>query len=124
MNPPPVREAEIWDLLNRKVAELSPREARLWEAVRIDPEKWRQHPHGDPLGGFWVVGLMGRHVIWHNEIEGGFDISPYRSHGLIDAYTCNQYELQDVASKLLGYIEWGYGPAGGMGPPRAGTYPG
>jgi hypothetical protein len=124
MAPLPVTEVEIWDLLNRGEAEMSPRETRLWEAVRVTPEKWQQHPYGDALGGFWIAGLMGRHVVWHNEIEGGFDISPYHIHGLIDDYTSNQYDLKHVANLLLGYVELGHNPAGGSGPPRPGKYPG
>ena len=96
-------EAELWDLVNAAVAEMSPRERRLWEAIRIEPEKWNQHPYGDAVegGGFWAVGLLGRTVVWYNDIEGGFNTSRFKSYGSIDEYWCNQDKLQWTIKGLL-----------------------
>lgn len=69
------------------------RTRRLWNAILVEPEKWQQHPYGDAGGGFWVVALMGRTVIWYNDIEEGFNRSVYSEYGVIDDYWCNQDEL-------------------------------
>lgn len=73
---------------------------RLWNAIRINPEKWQQHPYGDAGGGFWTVGLVGRTAIWYNDLEDGFNRSVYSTYGLIDDYWCNQDEL-DVTIEYL-----------------------
>lgn len=67
---------------------------RLWEAISFTPEKWAQHPWGDKGDGFWVVAVIGRSVIWYNDIEEGFNISRYTKYGTIDEYWCNQDELR------------------------------
>ncbi len=73
---------------------------RLWHAVAIDPVKWEQHPFGDEGGGFWVVAIIGRSVIWYNDREEGFNRSSYSELGRIDEYFCNRDEL-DVALQYL-----------------------
>lgn len=57
---------------------------RFWEAIRIDPEKWQQHPYGDEGGGFWAVAVLGNTVIWYNDIEDGFNSSRYSKYGEVD----------------------------------------
>ena len=49
----------------------------LWNVIEVEPVKWRQHPYGDQGGGFWVVAVVGRTVIWYNDIEEGFNRSTY-----------------------------------------------
>jgi hypothetical protein len=39
---------------------MNPVEERIWEVIKITPEKWQQRPYGDAGGGFWAVGLIGR----------------------------------------------------------------
>ena len=63
---------------------MNPKQQRLWQAIRIEPEKWQQHPYGDQGGGFWVVGLIGRAVLWYNDIEEGFNRSSFSTYGLIE----------------------------------------
>ncbi len=86
---------------------MSARQQCLWNAIRIDPEKWSKSPYGDDGGGFWAVGLIGRIVVWYNDIEGGFERSRYRTHGSITEYTCGQFELEHVMEQLLSLIETG-----------------
>ena len=76
---------------------------RLWASIRIHPEKWEQHPYGDAGGGFWVVALIGRTVIWYNDLEDGFNRSVYSRYGLIDDYWCNQDEL-DITVRYLASV--------------------
>ena len=63
--------------------------------------------YGDDGGGFWVVGLIGKKVIWFNDIEEGFNISNYSIHGQIDDYNCNQDKLDWVIQRLYHSIEFG-----------------
>lgn len=73
---------------------------RLWEAIRVEFRKWGLHPWGDEGGGFWVVGLIGDHVLWYNDIEGGFNWSRYSQFGEIGEYWCNQDELNHSIFQL------------------------
>ncbi len=97
---------------------MRPAELRLWELVRVVPEKWALPPWGDNGGGFWVVGMIGGHVVWYNDIEEGFNLSCYRERGVIGEYWCNQGSLQPVMWDLLQRIETGEMPDR-LGPPQA-----
>jgi len=88
-------------------ARMSPSQLRLWEAIRIGPEKWQQHPYGDAGGGFWVIALVGPTVIWYNDVEEGFNRSRYSAYGRIDDYWCNDDELELTIEYLMTSIEKG-----------------
>jgi hypothetical protein len=97
--------------------------ARFWEAVRIPPEKWVQHPYGDGGGGFWVVGVLGSRVVWFNDLEHGFNVSDYKSAGKIADYWCDQHPLEVVLQQLLYFVQTGIPLVGRAGPPVEGVYP-
>src|ERR1700730_11255610 len=63
--------------ISQGYARMNQAQQRLWDAIRISPEKWQQHPYGDAGGGFWTVGLIGRTAIWYNDLEDGFNRSVY-----------------------------------------------
>ena len=84
---------------------MSPGELRLWHAIRIEPERWQQHPYGDAGNGFWAVGLIGRSVLWYNDIEDGFNRSQFTEYGTIDDYWCNSDELETAVQFLLNTLE-------------------
>jgi hypothetical protein len=86
---------------------MTPAQQRLWEAIRISPQKWHQHPYGDPGNGFWVVGLIGQTVVWYNDIEDGFNRSRFSTFGTIDDYWCNNDELDVTLQYLLSALEHG-----------------
>ena len=93
------------------------RQLHLWEAIRIPPAKWQLHPWGDEGGGFWVVGIIGRSVIWYNDIEEGFNRSSYTTSGVIDEYWCNQDELEWTLNHLLEELDGG-SDGHRLGPPE------
>jgi hypothetical protein len=95
----PITRDALLGRLDQGRAAMTEASRRLWDAVRIEPVKWQQHPYGDAGGGFWVVGLIGRTAIWFNDIEDGFNRSVYSTHGVIEDYWCNQDELNVT-------IEW------------------
>ena len=79
----------------------------VWDAIRIEPEKWAQHPYGEQGKGFWVVGLIGRTVLWYNDIEEGFNRSEFAVHGTIKDYWCNQDELEVTVQYVLNALQQG-----------------
>jgi hypothetical protein len=96
----PISEDALLARISQGYARMEQAHRRLWDAIQIRPERWLQHPYGDAGGGFWAVGLIGRTVIWYNDLEDGFNRSLYSSYGLIDDYWRNDDEL-DVAIQYL-----------------------
>lgn len=111
-------EAEIWDEINSAWKRMSLSQRRLWEVIRIIPEKWIQNPWGNEGNGFWVVGLIGNSVVWYNDIEHGFNKSKFTNYGEINEYWCNQDELEWTIQHIINEINDGYDPAGYSSPPR------
>lgn len=112
----PISLEELSDLTAASSAEMETTEQLVWNMVRVPPAKWGLHPWGDLGGGFWVVGIIGRQVIWYNDIEYGFNVSHYTDYGMISKYWCNQDELHHVIWQLCQQIESDT-PQGRFGPP-------
>ena len=104
----PISEPALLRRISQCQARMSEVEVRLWEAIRIQPEKWQQHPYGNPGGGFWVVAVIGTTVIWYNDIEDGFNRSRYSAFGTIDDYWCNQDELERTIQYLMNALNQGH----------------
>ena len=96
----PISQNALLARISQGYARMTRAQQRLWDAIRIKPEKWQQHPYGDKGGGFWAVGLVAQTVIWYNDVEDGFNRSVYSAHGLIDDYWRNDDEL-DVTIQCL-----------------------
>jgi len=103
----PIAEEALRDRIAQGVARMAPSQLRLWEAIRIEPEKWRQQPYGDAGDGFWVVAIVGRTVIWYNDIEEGFNRSNYATYGKFEDYWCNHDELELTVEYLMNSLERG-----------------
>lgn len=101
----PITEVALRGRIAQGEARMIPTQLRLWQAARIEPERWQQHPYGDAGGGFWVVAIIGRTVVWYNDIEDGFNRSSYSTYGTIDDYWCNQDELELTMQYLISAIE-------------------
>ena len=100
----PISEEDLWDLINTGCDQMEIPQRRLWEAIKIDPRKWVQHPWGDEGGGFWAVAVIDKVVVWYNNNEGGFNRSNYTKYGEIGKYYCNQDELQWTIQYILDEI--------------------
>ncbi|WP_457393444.1 hypothetical protein [Roseateles sp. P5_E1] len=122
MNWKPISEASLWDLINAGEARMNIQQARLWEAIRIQPAKWSEPTYGREGGGFWAVAVIGGMVVWFNDIEDGFNRSRYTSFGKIDEYLCNQDELEMAIQQVCNMLETGVDSASRCGPPKAGEY--
>lgn len=83
----PISEAKIWDKINDAWPQLDFEQRRLWEMVRIMPQKWR-HEASDIISGYhdrgsWVVAMIGQMILWYDDIEEGFRLSPWTRYGFI-----------------------------------------
>ncbi|HTV25425.1 MAG TPA: hypothetical protein VMG12_42310 [Polyangiaceae bacterium] len=74
--------------------------ADAWAAMRIEPRKWQCSPWGDAGGGFWAVAVREHVVVWYNDIEHGFNTSPFEHEGVIGEYWCNQGDFGDYLATL------------------------
>lgn len=86
----PISKEALLKRVSQGEARMTPAELRLWNAIRVEPLKWKQDPYGRQGEGFWVVALIGQTVIWYNDLEEGFNRSRYSTYGTIDDYWCNQ----------------------------------
>ena len=103
----PIAEVALRARVAQGEARMSAAQLRMWETIRIEPEKWQQHPYGDAGAGFWVVALAGRTVIWYNDVEEGFNRSRYSVYGTIDDYWCNEDELEVTMQYFMSALERG-----------------
>ncbi len=103
----PITEAALWDEILHAEGRMNPQIFRLWEAIRISPEKWEEKTYGNTGGGFWVVALIGNKAIWFNDIEDGFNCSSYTVHGRLAEYFCNQDALEVAIQDIQTVIETG-----------------
>ena len=113
----PIPIEEIYDLILETEKELNGDLLNFWELTKIYPEKWNEDTYGKEGGGFWVVGLIGRKVIYYNDIEEGFNISNYKTYGTIDNYFCNQDKLIWTVGRLFELVKFGEQVQGQAVPP-------
>lgn len=104
-----ITESEIWDAINAAEARMSAEQLRLWECIAITPNKWKQHPYGDLVAGFWVVAVIGRFIIWFNDIESGFNFSEYTLFGEIGSYGASPDALEATVQHVLNMLDGGTG---------------
>jgi len=82
-----------------------------WNAMRIEPEKWQCSPWGDEGGGFWAVAIRDGEVVWFDDVEEDFAISPFTQHGKIDVYGGWVGRFEDLLLSLpeaQAAESWGY----------------
>lgn len=114
----PISEVELWDRINSACDRMTPEQSKIWELIKIHPQKWSEETYGKLGGGFWVVAIIGSSVLWFNDIEDGFNQSFYSEFGKIAEYWCNQDELEWAVQNVINLIKDGYYSAGKSGPPQ------
>jgi hypothetical protein len=97
---------EIFNLIHNSEKELNGELLNFWKLIKIHPEKWAEKSYGKEGNGFWVIALIGRNVIYYNDIEEGFNISEYKTYGNIEEYVCNQDNLNWVITRLFDLIKF------------------
>lgn len=60
---------------------------------------------GKDGGGFWVVAILGKSVIYYNDIEEGYNLSTFIDYGKIENYNCSQMELHEMIESLFYEID-------------------
>jgi hypothetical protein len=83
---------------------LTPGCKKLWEHIKIEPEKWEEKEMGEQGGGFWAIAILGKEVLYYNDVEDGFNFSSYKEYGKIDHYYPGQSELHDVILSMYNEI--------------------
>lgn len=73
---------------------------QFWNYIRIEPEKWQEQSMGTEGGGFWVVAIIGKTVIYYNDIEEGYNRSSFKKYGEIDNYYPGQTYLHEMVESL------------------------
>ena len=114
----PISEIELIDEIQKTETELNGELWNFWQLIKIEPNKWDEPTFGNEGGGFWVVAICGKKVIWYNDIEEGFNISNYSKIGLIDGYYCNQDKLNHSVIILYDLVKFGGEISGQAGPPK------
>ena len=74
----PLAEDKLARMIDEAQLFMSPDCRRFWDNIKITPQKWTHSPWGDEGGGFWVVAVIGNTCIYYNDIEEGFNFSPYK----------------------------------------------
>lgn len=105
MTIPPLSEAKLYDLLLKEEAKLRPRADRMWELVKIEPERWDAPVYGSGSASFWVVGIIGKRVLWYNEFEGEFTMSSFETYGDIADEHLAGSELCVYMEDLIRHVE-------------------
>jgi hypothetical protein len=114
----PISEPELLQSLKEARERMDAPQRRLWDLIRIVPQKWQSSPYGDQGDGFWVVALLGQTVIWFNDIEEGFNCSRWIQFGQIDEYWCNQDQLEWTVQELLDTMQTGQANRPKFDPPE------
>jgi len=120
----PLSEERLLELINTDRKRMNPLEKRFWDAICIPPEKWKQHPYGEYGNGFWAVAIIGKIVVWYNDIEDGFNRSQYVNYSEIptDEYWCNQDRLDLQIRQLMHMATTGENAGASFGPPQPGEF--
>ncbi|MGY8768461.1 MAG: hypothetical protein ACKVH8_08550 [Pirellulales bacterium] len=100
----PISEAVLWDNINDAFMRMNPQQRKVWELIKITPEKWQEETYGKVGGGFWVVAIIGFSVVWYNDIEDGYNQSRYQKHGVIEEYSCHQDELEWAVQNIINML--------------------
>jgi hypothetical protein len=98
---------ELLDLIAQGECRLEPNGLRLWNRIKISPERWSAGEYGEETEGFWAVGVIGNQVLWYNEIEEGFSFSKYTKFGHIDELRYEQDELDIPVFRLMRFFNEG-----------------
>ena len=114
----PISELELWNDINEAFGRMSLEQRRIWEVIKILPEKWQHEPWGNEGEGFWVVAIIGNNVIWFNDIEDGYNQSTYARYGTINEYRCNQDGLEWAVQNVINMLKDGYDSGWHAGPPQ------
>lgn len=96
----PITLEELPDQISKSENLLKGDLLKFWQLIKITPEKWIEDEYGKEGGGFWVVGILGKKVIWYNDIEDGFNVSTYKNYGTINNCGFEQFDLNQIVYQV------------------------
>ncbi|WBA42032.1 hypothetical protein [Hymenobacter canadensis] len=104
----PISLEELYDDILSAEIKMRSEIERLWELVKIFPEKWQYDTYGSGEDSFWVVAVCGRHIIWYDDIEEHFCLSEYNTYGHFGQNTAHGVAagLQNNVQALLARIQF------------------
>jgi hypothetical protein len=98
---PPISIDKIKLLILQTELTMDYKALNLWNLIKVTPHKWQEKSFGDDRGGFGGGCFFGNQIIYYNDIEDGFNISPFEIYGVIDQYNCNQSELTSPITLII-----------------------
>ncbi|TDO23773.1 hypothetical protein [Pedobacter duraquae] len=101
----PISLTELKEWISRGESKLDDEPLNFWNLIKIAPQKWKEKEYGDEGGGFWVVAVFGNTVVFYNDIEDGFNTSPYTAYGQISEYASEQAELDWIVERLYNSLK-------------------
>jgi hypothetical protein len=100
----PISLADLVATIDKDLDDCMPELRALYERSGICPEKWTCSQWGEHTGGFWAIAVLDNRVLWYNDIEEGFNVSPFSHWGEIGDYVCNQDQLRWALPRLIGEL--------------------
>ena len=70
-----------------------------WDQIKINPSIWKCEDVIED--NFWAVAKHQNYVVWYNDIEEGFNISIYKTEGIILKYSAFKDDLNQALNKLI-----------------------
>ncbi|NII82745.1 MULTISPECIES: hypothetical protein [unclassified Pedobacter] len=86
----PISLTKLKECILRVELKLDGELLNFWNLIKIASQKWQEKEYRNEGGGFWVVAVFENTVIFYNDIEDGFNISPYTVYEQISEYACEQ----------------------------------
>ncbi|MFD1983404.1 hypothetical protein ACFSOZ_12070 [Mesorhizobium newzealandense] len=116
-------EAALWDSINAGRDRMNFAQKRLWDAIRINPERWTHISANEAEHSFWVVALIGQNVVSYNDFEHGFDRSTFIRFGEIAELGWGQADLDATVQDILNELEFGHPTTSRVSAPQPGEFP-
>ncbi|MEZ4335744.1 MAG: hypothetical protein R3B82_03865 [Sandaracinaceae bacterium] len=82
------------------------RERRLWDRMRIAPQRWTQ-TYYSALPEVWVVAVVGTRCLLWNPVESGWGWGRFETWGVVREMHWQQDEIQHVVYQTLFAIDHG-----------------
>ena len=88
----PISASELSELISRQLRDCEPHLRRLFETHRVAPYRAPFAKQGT-LESVFVIAKKGQEVLYYEDVEDGFNVSPVSDNGAILEHWCNQDDL-------------------------------
>jgi hypothetical protein len=97
----PASRAEVERILSEQLAGCTPEQRAAFERLRVPLREAPIERYGR-IDGVFLVARKGNEVMYYEDVEGGFELSPLDAKGRILRKGCNQDPLQAALSRWMG----------------------